>query len=327
MKGLKGMVRSRTSTINRARLSLMVAPICLVGASCRHATSSSESLPKPLPSGIVAHAAGEAITAATLREAARRSRASPQGVLDSIIAARLMGAAARGGMLDQGRYRTVRRAVLSRVLLQQIWQEARAKGPPRDDELAEMTAAQWVKFDRPSAVRTVHVLVRVEQAQQESEVRLLAEKIRKAVAGLHDEQTFLDRARSFPSGNLQVVAESLPPVTADGRTFSLDAHGKPDAPGPSFDPAFAKAANALEHVGAQSGLVRSSFGWHVILLVQRYEAHQVSTERRRVLLAEPIYSRRAAKAVEGLLDRARRSRPIAVRRSAMTETGRIGADR
>jgi len=327
MKGLKGMVRSRTSNINRARLGLLLAPICLLGASCRHTTSSSEAVPAPLPSAMVARAAGEGITAATLGEAARRSQASPQGVLDSMIVARLMGAAARDGMLDRGRYRTVRRAVLSRVMLERIGQQARANGPPRDDELAEMTAARWVKLDRPSAVRTAHVLVRIEQPQQKSAARLLAEKIRMAVAGLRDEQTFLERARSVPSGKLQVVAESLPPVTADGRTFSLDAQGRPDSPGPSFDPAFAKAANALEHVGDQSDLVRTKFGWHVILLAQRYEAHRVPAEQRRELLAEPVYSRRAARAVERLLDRARSTRPISVRRSAMTETGRIGADR
>jgi hypothetical protein len=109
-----------------------------------------------------------------------------------------------------------------------------------------------------------------------------------------------------------VVAESLPPVTFDGRSLQLDKMGEPVAEGPHFDESFSRAASSLESEGTQSGLVRSPFGYHVILLERKVAAHHVPIEERRQTFAQEIYARRARQLTERFVEEGKKRRPVQV---------------
>ena len=98
--------------------------------------------------------------------------------------------------------------------------------------------------------------------------------------------------------------ESLPPLTADGRAV--------DPGGGEYDKQFSAAAAALPSVGATSGVVATSFGWHVLRLLARGAPRSVPFEERRTMFAEEVYARRGHDALEAIESRVRAREPEAL---------------
>jgi parvulin-like peptidyl-prolyl isomerase len=120
---------------------------------------------------------------------------------------------------------------------------------------------------------------------------------------------------------VQVRAERLPAVTADGRTFDPD---KPSAVVDSeqvFDLDFAKTAIGLG-VGQISEPTKTRFGYHVILCEARLPEQRVPLEDRRVMLHDEVLKRRAERAKQELLVRLSAVQPIQVARAADDLTSR-----
>jgi hypothetical protein len=223
--------------------------------------------------------------------------------------------AARAGALDPGRVRQVERSVLARATLEQLHSQAVNQGVPTPRELADVTAERWFEVDRPAAAQTTHFVVRTKEGRPTAGAEALAGRIADTVRNIRNAQEFKAAVNAFPRQGLEVVAESLPPITSDGRSLRLDADGKPIGPGPVFDSDFARAANAIEHEGAQSGIVHTQFGFHVILLERKLASYQTSIEFRRERFSSEIISRRARQAADRQVQDARQNHPVRVESS------------
>ena len=224
----------------------------------------------------------------------------------------LIAEAARGGLLDSARLRQVDRSVLARLVLERCYERAAKAGVPTDTELAKLSAERWFEVDRPAAAKTSHFVVQVKAGESPVAAQKLVRKIADAVRGIDHADTFVAAAKAIPTEGLQVTAESLPPMTADGRGLLLDQDGKPVGEGQRFDESFARAANALELVGSHSAVFRSPFGFHVILLERKIAAYQVPLEDRRRLFASEVYTRRARLLSDGIVDEGKNRRPVEI---------------
>ncbi len=273
-----------------------------------------------LPEGVVALVGDQPVTRATVERIARARSVSPQVARDAAVRDALLAAAARADLAGFGIVASADRSILARALLEGLQQQAQAR-PVTDAEVAEMTARRWAELDRPVSARTAHAVARVEKPEDDAPARALAERIARELGDVTDPEEFVKRAKAVPAGSVQLVAERLPPVTADGRVVKLDA--PPGAPTQTFDPAYARAANALRAVGDKSPVTKSDFGYHVILLEERMEAKRVPLERRRELLVDEIMDNRARRMEEQLLEQARSSHPVEVRRSVADLTARV----
>ena len=227
----------------------------------------------------------------------------------------ILAEAARAGALDPGRVRQVERSVLARVMLEQIHAQALNQGAPTPRELAEVTAERWFEVDRPAAAQTTHFVVRTKDGRSTASAEALAGRIADTVRNIRSAQEFKAAVNAFPRQALEVVAESLPPIASDGRSLRLDADGKPIGPGPVFDSDFARAANAIEHEGGQSGIVHTQFGFHVILLERKLAPYQTSIEFRRERFSSEIFSRRARQAADRQVQDARQNHPVRLENS------------
>ena len=195
-----------------------------------------------------------------------------------------------------------RRRALARALLHDLKRQARAAGPPTEEELSDWTARRWLELDRPEAARTVHAVVLVKKPQDKDPARALATVIAEATRGATDREEFLRRARAVPGGELKPVVQPLPAICRDGRGFRLESFS--DRPGPTraFDKTFAAAANDIARVGEQSGVVESPFGFHVIYLVERIPALQLSRRERLAAIHEDVIADRVFRVEKGLRD-------------------------
>jgi hypothetical protein len=73
--------------------------------------------------------------------------------------------------------------------------------------------------------------------------------------------------------------------------------------------------------------VKTAFGYHVILLVERFPEHRVSLEERRSLLAPEVRTRRAQTELKSLVSELRSRATIEVSRSADDLTSRVPVTR
>ena len=219
------------------------------------------------------------------------------------------------GCSNAARLRQAQRSVLARTFLELSYERAKDAGAPTDAEIAKITAERWYEVDRPAAAVTTHVVVQAKGPESQSAAQRLAHRIADAVRGIVEPTEFMAAAKAIPSDGLQVTAESLPPMTADGRGLLLDKDGKPVGEGPIFDQVFAQAANALDAVGSQSGLLRTQFGFHVILLQQKIAAYKAPIEDRRRLFESEIYGRRARQQCDRVIEEGKNRRPVQIQPS------------
>jgi hypothetical protein len=223
--------------------------------------------------------------------------------------------AAMGGSMELGRLHQIERSVLARSLLEEMRDHALSEGPPTDQEVTKVQAERWFNVDRPAAAQTTHFVVLTKRGRQAEQAEALARKIAAAVHNITNSKAFILAAKRFPADGLDVVAESLPPVTADGRSIQLDLNGNPIGEGPQFDVTFSRAANAIDRVGAQSGIVRTRFGFHVILLDRKFPPRHVSIDTLREKYASEIYSRREQQMMQRAMEESKHRRPVRIEAS------------
>lgn len=209
-------------------------------------------------------------------------------------------------------------ALLARALVQDIATTAEAQGPVTDAELDEVTQRHWTDLDRPDAARVVHAVVMVKPKstdQLRARTPAIAAAIRSAIAPAAELATqtqppkdpkgpedpviaaFRKAATSVLAEGLEVRVEALSPVVADGRTLAAD--------GSRLEDRFAQAAVALTRRGDVSPVVETSFGSHVLVLLERIPGHSVPREERRAMVREEVMTTRARLQKDKLMDNLR----------------------
>jgi peptidyl-prolyl cis-trans isomerase C len=215
-----------------------------------------------------------------------------------------------------GEVRAIERGVLARATLESLWATTRAKGPPSDEELAQATERRWWELDRPELRRTSHAIVRTGPGASERAARDLADRIARAVATATGPEAFRKAAEEVPRDGFEVKVEDLQPCAADGRTVDPAAPPPPGSQVGRYAEDFVSAAYAIASPGEKSPVVRTSFGYHVILLVERIPEKRVSAEERRALLGTEILERRARALREALLTELGARHPIETARAS-----------
>jgi len=198
---------------------------------------------------------------------------------------------------------SLERVGLARAMARSLVEEAGRSGAPTDSEVEQLTRARWWELDRPRMVEVLHAVVVSESDNLEAEA--LARDIAQAVAGSKDGVEFERAAKAVPVRNYTVKVEALPPVTRDGRAID-PARPPPLGPGEQhLALEFALAAQALDHSGQLSPVVRSPFGYHVLYCLRIIEPEQPTLSERRKLLEPEVLQRRALASQAQLLERQR----------------------
>jgi hypothetical protein len=294
----------------------------MLACACRRESASPPAAATgSLPSGVVARVGFDDVPVVLVERMVDRLGVGPRTARDRAIDDALFAAEARATLADDPRVRRAEGAVLAEALVTELARESSAAGPITDAEIAWATERRWREFDRPPAAKTVHAVVLVKDPGQEPAGRALAERVATAVRGASDPAQFLARARAVPAGSLEVKAETLPAIAVDGR--EVDPNAPTERPPGHFDPTFSQAANAIERVGEQSPVVRSDFGFHVILLVDRLPEQRTPLGERRRILAADVLAERARRLLEDALVRLRTVHTVEVLPAAMELTSAV----
>jgi peptidyl-prolyl cis-trans isomerase C len=315
------------------------AAVIIAAAACRSDDARPPSGSPPpragsLPAGIVARAGSADVHAAFVARVAAAQRLSLERARDAAVREALFASEARARELDrQEPVRSSIQASLARLLLRDLLAAAKQAGPVTEDELHDATQFYWLEMDRPPGFRAVHAVVRLDGKSGEAQrarAMEIAEAIRRSVEPLGGAaevasppppssaaptsgaprtapsdplvDAFKRAASAVPHDGFDVVIEPLPPVAADGRVLE---------PGDRrFDPAFARAAASLERRGDLSPPTASSFGVHVIMLLERLPPVHLPEEERRARVHDEVIAARARAAERALLERAREASSV-----------------
>jgi hypothetical protein len=256
---------------------------------------------------VAARVGTEAIPQSLVGQVAAAQHISPPEALRRLVDDAVAASAARTGALERKPPTSwLLTAALARVTADRLLAEARDAGPPTEAEIAELTKQYWREVDRPETVRTVHALAqRPKKADPaaEAHARAVAAELRAAVLGARDADDFVARAKAVPHPGVDVVVQPLPAFTREG----LISEGEG-----GMDEAFAKGAFSVAKAGETSEVVESSFGWHVIRLVERIPEQRMPLAARRLAFTEEAYMRRASTLTQARVDEQKAASPIAI---------------
>jgi predicted metal-dependent hydrolase len=282
---------------------------------------------------IVAHVGDAAISKETVLGIAKAQNISPREATELAVRDALFAQEALARRLDVLHERDLD-ATLAKALAASILEQVKAEGPIRDDEITQLVAGTRTLngenysylVDRPEAWVTVHAVVKIAKDADEDTVKRakkVADAIRDAVKPIgaraketiplagpdHEGGQFLDVAKAVDKQGFDVAIEALPPVGAD--SFTVLPNGRSP-----FDPRFTAGAVALKQRGDLSEPVRSDFGWHVIMLLDRIPGQQLSMPELKELFEDYVYDARARKVTEPLLAELRKSNPSDIVRNS-----------
>jgi peptidyl-prolyl cis-trans isomerase C len=138
-----------------------------------------------------------------------------------------------------------------------------------------------------ATIHTVHAVVRNAPGISEARARATMAAVREAVLPATSAEDFLARASAIPRADLPFVAQPVRDIVADSD---------------HLDPDYVAAAFALKSIGDTSPITESSFGWHVIRLVERVPLSPSDVDRRRAELRDVIPTLRARQRIGSLLE-------------------------
>ncbi len=272
--------------MRRAVLAVAASMVLSCGTDARR-TTRSEDQNATLGGDVAARVGSQAIALSVVARVAEAQNVPPPEALRKLVDDEIAASAARAQGREQ-RDPTSWRLVSTRARFtaDQFAKEARALGPPTDEEVNLLSARHWIEVDRPPTIRVEHALVmRPKDAALLEAARRLAGELRTALVPTSNEE-FLTKAKAFPHEEKLVihVDPPLPAFTEDGRV----AEG-----GGQMDPAFAKGAFAIASDATTSPVVESSFGFHVIRLLERIPEKRMPFENRRLAFTDEVYVMRA----------------------------------
>ncbi|MGZ3449358.1 MAG: peptidylprolyl isomerase [Polyangiales bacterium] len=281
----------------------MAIAVAFVAIGCGGEKQASSRAPGAVSAAlgglVVAKVGDVAIDRGLVLSIARARGISAKDALNAAIEeAVLAEAALRAKALDDASLRRQLEAPLVRALAAKIRARALGEGPFTDAELAAV-AGNHPELSRPESRVALHALVKKEVPGAEA----LAKELRTRVTSANgddaatSETAFRDAAKglAMPAGQ-ELVIEKLPPIDAGGRVIGSKS---------AVEQAFAKATFAVPKALGTSEIVETSYGYHVIRVLELYPAYEASREEKLTRLEPELVAARVKKLWDPLLDRLR----------------------
>lgn len=288
--------------------------VTVLGLACVAACASNDIAPpvRVELEGAVARVGKTEIPGSLVASVARSRSLTREAALDALVEDALFAEGAeRRGLPERADLRAARRTWLARLAIRASWSASTAEGPPTEAELAEVRKERWREFDRPTSIRTAHVLVQppAKNAQDfGTRGRAVAEALLRELRATTSSEEFLARGgASAKRDGYTIVAQPLPAFVADGRV--VEGEGGMDA-------AFVRGAFELKNPGDISGVVESTFGFHIIRLNARFEGEHVSDDELRRRVQTEVWKERGRREYDALLGALRKARPVVVEPTA-----------
>jgi hypothetical protein len=301
---------------SRALFPLLCLLACSSGGAPAPSTTSST-----LAQGVAARAGDEQVSVATVARVAARQGIDPRSAVGLALSDALLAQGARAA-LPRASTRSIERAAAGRSVLELLGTDAAAAGPPSEAELSEIVRERWTELARPDAVRTTHAVVMNDKPERDAAAHAVADNLLLALQSVTSGEELIRVAEAFPAGGFKIVAQALPFVTVDGRTFQRHDPGFVASKG-GFDLDFARAANAIDQPGRLSPIVKTAFGYHVIRLDERLTGVSVAQPELLALLGPEVQTRRAARARTELLEKLHKASAIQLDRAVDELTAHI----
>lgn len=279
----------------------------------------------------VARVGDEIIVKETVEGIARAQGVDARKAVDLATFDALAANESRARGLDKGRSWELRTSLV-RLLLRDLAEESRAEGPATEAELEKLTQEVWFDVARPEAVAVVHAVVLPSKPWDDTtraQGIALAEKVRQVVAPAAEiaradpapdytpvpnrrfveptSEEFIRLGKTVPAGDLRLVVEDLEPLGRDNKTI------RPEYPWDertAYDPLFVSAAFALESRGQISEVVRGQCMldantmvdcFHVIMLLGKVPASQLTLEQRRSHFADKVIADRTRRRIQAIV--------------------------
>ncbi len=247
--------------------------------------------PESSPADAPARVAGVVIPASVVAAVGGTRGEPARSALDALVEDALVARAALDQHLDHDpAVALAADLALARRIPRSAMADARAAGPPSDEELESVTVVQAV------VMRSANL--------SEDNALAVANNVARAVAGSRSADEFQRRVKDLPWQHARVIAQMVGPFTIDGRT--------PDG---VIDPTFVAASFALPAPLRISGVVATPFGWHVIQMVSREPSKDLSAERRAAL-SDAAIEIRARTGLAEVLRRHREGTPVEISHDA-----------
>jgi hypothetical protein len=301
---------------------------------------------RALPSGVVARVDSLDVVQGTVAAIAEQQQVPLERARQLAIYDALLARGARADLAPQVVTNAEDR-VLARALLRLLWAEAEA-APITDAELSAATERHWTELDRPEGHRTVHAVVHADaEAKGDHHRRAmeLAQRIREAVgpttavarsepspprsevetftlgAGPADSAAtaFIAAGQGVAAEGLKVDVQLLPPLGADHHP--IERGNIRDSASYAAD--FTAAAKKLGVRGDLSDVIKSPFGYHVIMLLEITPAKHASKRECLELLEDEIRRLRGRQAREDLIGKLRKSHGVETATNADALTAHI----
>lgn len=280
-----------------AVLALGLSGGCLVPGCAREHPSVSGGTEVHLTGEWVATVGSATVSGRMVEAIMAAQGGDPNQALDAALHDTLLALETRERLGPAGVVHAAERAVLVRALLEDIWDRSRVRVPTAEE--SSLTAKTlWFELDRPPAVETRHAVVRVKQAERFPEAKRVADRLAVAVRGVTDPEEFKRRAMKVRPAGFELRVEDVPALTREGW---LAKAGAP--PQRHFSLPYAEAAHTLQEVGQQSALVRTEFGYHVLLLTRRHAEHRAPERVRRQRIREELQLKWAREERDAMLAR------------------------
>lgn len=275
----------------RQMVSLGMLSVVLLGAvSCGEHDTVALRAPGVVPKGSFALVGDRALSLSLLSASPDARTIQAEGIVQEVL---LGDEAAR---TLPHRSQAVERGVLGRSLLNHLERELLQQAPITDEEISKQRQKEWMKYDRPRAVRVAQFYIPVQRLSPGDAEYALAESIQAAVKGATNVEGFVSAGQAVET-ELQVVVEPAPAVAADGRVVPILSE---ESEFENTDVAFAKAATDLQFVGDISGVIATEAGFHILYAMEIFPGVTVSEVQARSSLMKTALAERMDARLEAI---------------------------
>lgn len=205
---------------------------------------------------VIATVDGQAIRAAQVELQARAAGVSPKEALEELINAEVVAAeATRRGLAADPSVREGIQGEMVRRFLAETFEKSVTSAAVTDEDLRHAWSKNAGVYDHPELVQVRHILAAstgADDAARRTALRARMAEVAAAARGVASPEAFSALATRFSDATIKLVVQD---GITDRTTMTV--------------PPFAQAAFALVNKGDTSGVVETSFGFHVIYLLDR----------------------------------------------------------